>query len=569
LSNFPQGRLQDTFQWQNVTTKLTGKHSLKFGADIRYLKLFNRSGFDSKGTFVFNNLEDFMNNNAFSFTQAVNEATFDARHKTAYLFFQDNFKVTRDLTLNLGLRYEIQSIPLDGFFGAANSEIAAALVPGPVRQDRNNWAPRLGFSYSPSKGGWLFGDGLTVIRGGYGMGYDVLFFNIATVTASNYPRVVTQVVNNVPNQYPNLLPKQATVPPFNPMAQFVNANEDMQNPTSHYYSLSIQRQFARNYIVEAGYSGNRNYHQIRQGQLNPSILTPAQSAQVIATGNQNAIGSVQQRRLYPQFGPRVTIEATAMSKYNAAFVRFDRKFANGFLLGANYTFSKTMSDNDESLGVADITNSSPQVPQDFFNYRNEWSRSVFDRPHRAVIYYNYDIPGANLSANPVVKRIIGGWGITGSHEWQSGQPFTIRTGVDSGGTGTTAPHRPNYNPNGTIAMDPVTGNLRTFTTPLNGTGIVVSPLTASGTPLANSMPGGGDLGRNTLRGPGHMQTNFSLFKDIAITERWRIRLKSDWINAFNQRNFGNPVATMVSPNFGQNTTDPGGRTMLLSAHIRF
>jgi hypothetical protein len=194
---------------------------------------------------------------------------------------------------------------------------------------------------------------------------------------------------------------------------------------------------------------------------------------------------------------------------------------------------------------------------------------VFDRPHRAVIYYNYDIPGANLSANPVVKRIIGGWGMTGSHEWQSGQPFTIRTGVDSGGTGTTAPHRPNYNPNGTIAMDPVTGNLRTFTTPLNGTGIVVSPLTASGTPLANSMPGGGDLGRNTLRGPGHMQTNFSLFKDIAITERWRIRLKSDWINAFNQRNFGNPVATMVSPNFGQNTTDPGGRTMLLSAHIRF
>jgi outer membrane receptor protein involved in Fe transport len=134
---------------------MMGKHSLKFGADIRYLKLFNRSGFDSKGTFVFNNLEDYVNNNAFSFTQAVNEATFDARQTTAFLFFQDNYKVTRDLTLNLGVRYEIQSIPLDGFFGAANDEIAAALVPRPVRPDRNNWAPRVGFAYSPSNGGWL------------------------------------------------------------------------------------------------------------------------------------------------------------------------------------------------------------------------------------------------------------------------------------------------------------------------------------------------------------------------------------------------------------------------------
>jgi hypothetical protein len=159
--------------------------------------------------------------------------------------------------------------------------------------------------------------------------------------------------------------------------------------------------------------------------------------------------------------------------------------------------------------------------------------------------------------------------MTGWHEWQSGQPFTIRTGIDSGGTGTTAPFRPNYNPNGILSMDPVTGNLRTFTTPINGTGIVVTPLTPSGSPLANSMPGGGNLGRNTFRGPGFMQTNFSLFKDIPITESWRIRLKGDFINAFNQRNFLNPVATMNSPNFGQNTSDPGGRTVLLSAHIRF
>jgi outer membrane receptor protein involved in Fe transport len=566
LSNFPQGRTQDTYQFQNVTTKLLGNHSLRFGADIRYTKLFNLSAFDSKGTFTFNNLADFLNNNAFSFRQAVNEATFDARQHTTFFFFQDDYKVTRDLTLNIGMRYEYNTVPLDGFFGAANDEIAAALVPRPVRPDKNNWAPRVGFAYSPSNGGALFGDGLTVIRGGYGIGYDVLFYNIATVNASNYPRVVTQLVNNVTNQYPTLLPKEATVAPFNPLTAFVNANEDLQSPTSHYYSLSVQRQFGKNYIAEVGYSGNRNYHQIRQGQLNPAVLTPAQAQTVLAGGS---VPAVQARRLYPQFGARTTIESTALSNYNAAFVRFDRKFDNGLIIGSNYTFGKTMSDNDESLGVADITNSSPQVPQSFFDYDNEWSLSVFDRPHRFVVYYNYNIPGENVFQNPVLRRVIGGWGLTGSHEWQSGQPFTIRTGVDSIGQGAANASRPNYNPSGVFTNDPIEGNLRTFSTPINGTGIVVTPLAANGTPLANSMPNGGNLGRNTFRGPAYALTNFSLFKDIRITERWRARLKGDFINAFNHRNFGNPVATMVSPNFGQNTTDPGGRTMLVSARIIF
>jgi hypothetical protein len=566
LTNFPQSRLQDTFQGQDTFTKMMGRHALRFGGDVRYLKLLNRSGFNSKGAFVFNNLQDYMNNTVFQFDQAVNEASFDARQWQSFLYFQDDFKVTRDLTLNLGMRYEYNTVPLDGWFGAATDAIAAALVPRPARPDKNNWAPRFGFAYSPTDGGWLFGDGLTVMRGGYGVGYDVLFYNIATVNASNYPRVVTQTENNLTDQFPRLLPKQATVPPLTRTTAFVNTNEDLQSPTSHFYSFSIQRQFARSYIGEIGYSGNRNYHQIRQGQLNPGILTQQNVADALAG---RPIPPVQDRRLYPQFGSRTTIESTAMSKYNAMYFRFDRQYTNGLVLGANYTWSKTMSDNDESLGVADISNSTPNVPQDYFNYRNEWSLSVFDRPHRFVVHYNYDIPGARTFSNPVLRQVLGGWSLNAFHEWQSGQPFTIRTGVDTGGTGTTAPHRPDYNPGGAITPDPVTENLRTFTTPINGTGIVVTALGSNGLPLANSKIGGGNLGRNTFRGPGFISTNLSLGKTFEITERWRVRLKSDFINAFNQRNFGNPIATMNSASFGQNTTDPGGRTMLVSAKIIF
>lgn len=581
LSNFPQGRLQNSYQWQNTSTYLLSRHSLKFGVDLRWTKLLNNAAFDSKGTYTFDNLQDFINNRAASFAQALNTASFDARQWNTYLFFQDDWRVTKDLTLNLGMRYEYNTVPF-GFFGAADASVAAVGVPLPTRVDKNNWAPRFGFAYSPSKpGGWLgklMGEGQTVIRGGWGMGYDVLFYNILTVNASNYPRVVVGNVDRtaLPNQWPNLLPVSAT-PVLNPYATFVNSPTDMQNPTTRFYSLSVQRQFARNYVFEIGYAGSGSYHQIRQGQLNPGILTEAQAQTVRSTGNPNSIPGLlpsaafpTSRRLNPAWGSRITIEATALANYNAMYLKLDKRLSSGLTIGGNYTWSANLSDNDESLGVADIVNSSPQVPQDYFNYRNDWSRSVFDRPHRAVAYWTYEIPNfLGKWDNGFSKAIAKGWQFNGQTDFQSGQPFTIRTGVDTGGTGTPAPHRPNYNPNGTITLDPVTGDYRTFNTPINGTGIVTTYLTPGGAPLANSLPGGGNLGRNTFRGPGFRNWSLTVLKQFDLTERWKIVVRNDFINAFNHRNFGNPTATMNSPAFGANTTDPGGRTMLLSAKILF
>jgi len=575
-SNFPQGRIQNTFQWQNVSTYTLNRHSLKFGVDLRRNRLFNRAGFDSKGTWTFNSLEDFLNNRAFSLVQAINEATFDARQTNQYYFFQDDIKVTKNLTVNLGARYEYSGVPF-GFFGATEPQVRAAVVPGPVQPDKNNWAPRAALAWSPTpKDGLLrklFGDGQTVFRGGYGMSYDVLFYNILTVNASNYPRVVVQNTTQPEtfNLFPKLAPKVATAPRFDPLATFVNSPEDTQNPTTHFYSFSIQRQLMANYLLEIGYTGSRSYHGIRQGQLNPGILTAQQAATVIATRNPNSIPSLQARRLYPQFGSRVTIESTALANYNAMFIRLDKKLSHGLTIGGNYTWSALLSDNDESLGVADIVNSSPQVPQDYFNYRNEWSRSVFDRPHRLAIYYTYKLPwfSTGVAASKPVAHVFSGWTISGFSDWQSGQPFTIRTGVDSAGIGTATPARPNYNPNGVLTKDPVTGDLRTFVTPIDGSGIVFAPLGTNNIPMNNTMPGGGNLGRNTFRGPSFANWNFGVHKTIPVTERWKVQLRADWTNLWNHRNFGNPVATMNSPAFGANTTDPGGRTMLVSAKIKF
>ena len=194
---------------------------------------------------------------------------------------------------------------------------------------------------------------------------------------------------------------------------------------------------------------------------------------------------------------------------------------------------------------------------------------MFDRPHRVVVHYSYEIPWvqSNGGVLSVFKHIFSGWHIAGFTEWQSGQPFTVRTGVDSGGSGVPIGWRPNYNPKGIFAKDPVDGNLRTFKTPISGEGLFVTPLTPRGIPLPNSMPGGGNLGRNTFRGPSYSNWNLSLAKRIPISEAINLQLRADWFNLWNHRNFGNPEARMNSPAFGTNTTDPGGRTMLLGMKI--
>lgn len=575
---YPQSRLDHTWQFQDVATYTAGRHSLKFGLDLRKYWLFNRSGFDSKGSWRFPSLQDFLNNNALSLDQAVNESSFLAKQWNHSYFFQDDLKATQNLTFNLGLRYEYSQVPL-GFFGATDPAIRAAGVPGPARPDKNNWAPRFGFAYSPAATtgllGGLFGNGKTSIRGGFGMGYDVLFYNILVVNASNYPRVLTSSTTapDVTNLYPKLAPKVATLPPFNARTTaFVNAPEDIENPTTNFWSLSIQRELGTSYLFEVGYSGNRSYHQIRQGQTNPPILTQAQAAAVLAARDATVIPGTQDRRLNPAWNSRTTIEATALAEYHAGYVRFDKRMSRGLLFGANYTFSGNWSDNDESLGVTNITNSSPQIPQDYFNYRNEWSRSVFDRPHRFVVHYSYEIPWFSSGwASEALSKIMSGWEVSGFTEFQSGQPFTIRTGADTAGIGTATPARPNYNPGGVLTQDPDTKDLRTFTIPINGTGIVVAPLTASGAILANSMPGGGNLGRNTFRGPGYNQWNVSLMKKIRMGEDREIQLRSDFVNAMNHNNFQNPVATMSSPVFGQNTATliTDARQMLFSAKVKF
>lgn len=598
LNNFPQSRVTDYFQFSDTMTYTKGDHTLKFGGDVRYNILDNFSGFDFKGTFTFSSLGNYLNNNAAQFAQANSAAIFDAKQLQQAYFFQDDWRVRSNLTLNLGMRYEVANVPF-GFFGVNDPVQNAALIPRPVKTDKNNFAPVVGFAYSPKFSGglgkWLFGDNLSSIRGGFRTAYDVLFYNILVVNAGNFPFTTSSLATNVLDVYPNLAP--ATPPVLNLANAFVNSPTDLKNPESYLYSLSLQRELFKQFFIEVGYTGSRSIHQINQGQANPGVLTQAQINNVLTARNNgpngagqytcpqngslvstpaDCAGSVQSRRLFPQWGARTLIASEAQGSYNAGYISVKKRLANHFMFDIAYTYSKLLSNNDESLGVAAITGGSSQVPQDYFNYDSDRSLSAFDRTHRFVANYVFEVPIPGfVERNAFGKAIFGGFQISGITSYQSGQPFSILTGVDSNGNGTAGSDRPNWVPGGMLTLDPVTGNWRTFTSPLVG-GAFFTPLTGannlSGLPLAN-VQFNGNLGKNTFRAPGFWNSDISVLKRFVLPwggeAKHRFQIRADFLNAFNQDNYGRPVNLMNSADFGKNLNNWGNRSITLSAKYVF
>ena len=280
------------------------------------------------------------------------------------------------------------------------------------------------------------------------------------------------------------------------------------------------------------------------------------------------------------WGSRTLLETTGQASYNGAYVQFSGRSNFGLRFGVNYTWSANFSDseefsNDSSSSDGGLASSSPQVPQNYFDRRNEWSRSVFDRPHRVTFNYTYEVPWLR-SAPRFLDPVFKGWQLSGFTELQSGQPFTIKMGVDALGIGTAASARPDFNPAGILTMDPDTGNRRTFTTPLDGTGIVTAPhvtnpTTGTITFLRNSMPTGGTLGRNTFRGPGYATFNMSIAKRFSFLGDREIQLRGDFLNVFNHDNFPNPDANMSSATFGKQVFRPltDARQVLLGVKVAF
>jgi hypothetical protein len=306
--------------------------------------------------------------------------------------------------------------------------------------------------------------------------------------------------------------------------------------------------------VELSYVGSAGDSLIRHVDINRP-----QPADVVQLGGENVA------RPFLGYGAITMRETTARSRYHGLLFNFRHDAGRAGLLNVSYTLSRANTDSTNDRDAQDI----PQNTQD---RDAEYGPARTDRTHIFNVNYVYELPFFRDAQNALLKAVLGGWQVSGITAYQSGRPFTIWTGVDTNGDGTTGSDRPNMNGGCGVSWD---ADHRNFT----NNGCYVVPLGSNNLPLANSL-GDGNAPRNNERFNGYWTTDLSLLKRFYVFGERQLIIRADAFNAFNQDNYGasTTIATAMtnlsSTSFGQN---PGGtaangwgrRIITLSAKFSF
>jgi hypothetical protein len=567
--NAPQFGIENNYQFVNNVSYLAGSHSLKFGVDVR--KIISPQSFvqRQRGDYTYNATETFLQDISPEFAErTVGSSSYYGDQVLFFGFAQDDWRIRPNLTLNLGLNYAYQQVPFTARQQGVN---ASSSVPGllefrePESQKRN-FAPRVGFAYSPNFDsgmlGRVFGNsGKTSIRAGFSMAYDVIFDNLYILSL---PPQSTQTRNADPG-ITNFLGSGGIPPTPNPLTDPVQAKAntsayipDQEVPYSLTYTLSFQRQFATNWAFEARYLGTRGIHLLSQNRINvrsvvdstnflPTYTTAPTQAQIDAATV--TLATVQSRSRYiPAYAaggfnqqPVVAFLSNGNSTYHGFSTQLQRRLASGLQGSAAYTWSHLI---DDTTAEVFSTVLSPRRVQDFQNLRAERANSALDRRHRFVISGVYDLPFFTKSSNWFARSILGGFSLAGTYSWESGAFATVRSGVDSNLNGDNAGDRTIFNPNGVEGTgSAVTALLKTCPAfNADGTCVQSNAVRTVGYLIANPnaqyiQAGVGALataGRNTLQLPNINNLDFSIFKNFQLYETVKLQLRADLYNAFNK-----------------------------------
>ncbi|MGC2737492.1 MAG: TonB-dependent receptor [Candidatus Acidiferrales bacterium] len=517
------------------------------------------------------------------------------RERDMATFFQDQFKVKSNFTLNIGLRYEWNGVPwvIRDQLTSATPEALAG--PPPIQfvqvtrggpnplyvNDVKGFEPRIGFAWDPFK------DGKTSIRAGFGYFRDRQFFNLTGDTRANPPfslPYVNSVFNDIgpgaADQISNI-PIPPTQPaPGSSLPQFAQAfpatiSPDFRVPYVQQRSFGVQRQLGGHFVLEVNYVGNKANRLLRVIDGNPPI--PALVAKLRAFCSvpnpyqcvdsptaDPSVETVQGAFLY--LGADVTNPATnmpflpfdavnnsaafhsnevasiAQSNYNALQTTLNKQFSHGMSFQVNYTWAHAIDDASDAF--------LPQEGQTVFpansnELKREKGNSSFDVRNRAVINYIAELPygrGKNRLNSGFVGRALEGWSWSGIATLQSGFPFEIfAPGIDSDGTGATQRASFATNPTLVPVTSPITQtgpNLGLFTFPLFG--------------------GPGNVRRNTYYGPSYKNFDMVIAKNTKITERFTLEFRSEFYNVFNHPNFQQPDNFITDGAlFGQSSAEVG------------
>ncbi len=599
----------DTFNW------IIGNHALKIGTQLRFD--FNNTSiiggarpiFSFVGLFnLANDTPIFEGINASPINGAPADAARDYKTNNYAFFVQDDWKVRRNLTLNLGLRYEYfppikdklnrQSNIVFGPNGLVDSKVV--VVDQFFKPDKNNFGPQFGFAYGP---GFLNEKG--VIRGGFGIGYNripsVVFINsrgnppffarfgICCGTAGpaggdgfGTPFVDGQILyalggSNSPGSFPanprlggGINP--ATGAPFNGQVEIYGSTQDQPNAQSFRYSLEGQYQLPANLTATIGYQGSRNKNLIR-------------------LVNQNYIFAQRNPAFRDVYLPTPDVK----SSYNALLATIERRFANGFQVQANYRYSKSL-DNLSNEGPGFVTNQTFPVDND-----SEYGPSDFDVKHNFNLFGLWDLP-IFRKRDDLVGTFLGGFQVSGIVTWHTGFPFTPVVG----GPGVRSPSGQEFGPFRPVAFSGGNGNDTSNETFLNGNGNFTGSF-ITGANCINT-PGGCNriflttlnrnaagestflinppgIGRNGFRGPRYfnldlsLSKRFNLPKGLRLGEDSGLDLRVNLFNALNTLNLANfgfaSNSTRINngdqPNlsFGRATGGLSGRVVELQARFNF
>ena len=498
-TNLPQGRIGKVYQFADTVRWVKGSHSWIFGAEYKYLDTIVPFLPNFNGTFAYNSAARILNNAPSGVSITLGDPLLAFKEKDWYFFVQDDWKVRPNLTLNLGVRYEYTGQPINQLHDvtvARESNPATAFfnpsLPLDIRTvpevptDTNNFAPRLGFAWTPRFWKGLFGEDATVIRGGFSLAYDPAFYNILLNVQNAAPFSVALTVpvsslpaTNSPAPLPNapfgnnvrdaaeasgILPTGVLNPLF--LGQ-TRVSPDFRSPFSRQFSFGVQRQFGRHHAAEARYVGTqgRDLFQNINGNffIGPLVngipnwfgtginmpsfahLLPPGTVSQVCTDNPATLDREDacNQRQFRQAG--ITDRAnTATSDYHALQSRYNGRFMNNALsLQAAYTWSKTIDTASEIFAFADIL--SPNAQNPFCIDDCERSLSALDRPHAFSMSFIYDVPFFT-DQRGWVGHIAGGWQFNGTYILTSGGTYTpgqsFNGNLGLGNTYLTAGDRP-------------------------------------------------------------------------------------------------------------------------------
>lgn len=555
-NNNPQRSVTNTYQMLDTASYTRGRHFLKFGIDFRFVQQNGFRDVQSRGflTFIDSTPQGQISGNALAdlllgFPIRTGGARVDnAQHlrTESYDFFiNDSFRLTPNFTINAGLRYEYNSPPVDAFDRAnIYDPLTQSLVPvgtnGVPRSgfeaDKNNFAPRIGFAWTPTD------SGKTVVRAGYGIYYDqsalapgeALYFNAPYFDFNLYfplPGLPLTLSNPFPSFFPFALPDSALA-----------IQRDFRTSYMQHWNFNLQQQLGDSRVLEVAYVGSKGTKLVSARDINQ----PQPSALPFNP------------RPVQQFADINILESRASSNYHSLQAKFQQRLSRGLQFLSSYTWSKSIDDASNFFTSA----GDPNYPQDSYNAGAERGRSNFDVRHRLSVSYSYDLPfgrGQRFAADDgFLTTLLTGWQTYGVLTLQTGRPFTVAlpTDFDNSGTGFSslgfgANDRPN------VIGDP---RLQTRT-PDRWFNTAAFSLPAFGT--------FGSAGRNILDGPGYQNLNASLVKNTSLSERLNLQLRAEFFNLFNHPNFNLPDNFFGSPTFGRILSAQSPRHIQFGAKLLF